>query len=142
MTLLAVLMVLILRRLTQSLRDRGLLEERATHLAYHDALTGLPNRTFFNEAVERALAEGANQEVALLLIDLDGFKQVNDTLGHLAGDELIRQFGGRLVKALGPDGSSLGSAATSSRSFCKALVPPPRSTDATGFCPCSTNRSS
>jgi hypothetical protein len=90
MTLLAVLMVLILRRLTQSLRDRGLLEERATHLAYHDALTGLPNRTFFNEAVERALAEGANQEVALLLIDLDGFKQVNDTLGHLAGDELIR----------------------------------------------------
>jgi diguanylate cyclase (GGDEF)-like protein len=103
MTLLAVLMVLILRRLTQSLRDRGVLEERATHLAYHDALTGLPNRTFFNEAVERALADGANQEVALLLIDLDGFKQVNDTLGHLAGDELIRQFGGRLVKALGPD---------------------------------------
>jgi diguanylate cyclase (GGDEF)-like protein len=103
MTLLALLMAALLARLTNSLRERSALEERATYLAYHDSLTGLPNRSFFNECVDKALCDPATADVALLLIDLDRFKQVNDTLGHLAGDELIRQFAARLVGKLRPE---------------------------------------
>jgi diguanylate cyclase (GGDEF)-like protein len=73
------------------------------HQATHDALTGLPNRTLFLERLEDALpdtAEGAR--LGVLFCDLDRFKQVNDTLGHAAGDELLRQVSARLRAAVRP----------------------------------------
>jgi diguanylate cyclase (GGDEF)-like protein len=95
--LLAIVMAMLMLRFRQSLRERGKLEEQASHLAYHDSLTQLPNRSLLNQRLQAALAGTTAPGLALLLIDLDRFKQVNDTLGHLAGDELIRQFAGRLV---------------------------------------------
>lgn len=71
-------------------------EVRIRYLALHDPLTGLPNRTYFNEHVDHALSDEPLQPVALLYLDLDRFKQVNDTLGHPSGDALIREFGQRL----------------------------------------------
>lgn len=84
--------------LGSAMRDASVSLERARHEAQHDGLTGLPNRVHFNEAVERALAscKASQHPLALLVIDLDGFKQVNDSLGHSAGDELLRQVAIRL----------------------------------------------
>ncbi|MGH9205934.1 MAG: diguanylate cyclase domain-containing protein, partial [Acidimicrobiales bacterium] len=82
-------------RLRESERER--LEELA-HQAFHDSLTGLPNRAQLQERLHQALgeAERRNEHLALLLIDLDEFKEVNDTLGHEVGDQLLQQVGGRL----------------------------------------------
>jgi diguanylate cyclase (GGDEF)-like protein len=72
-------------------------EAHAQHLAFHDTLTGLPNRALFHNRFDRALARVERGEgVALLMLDLDRFKHVNDTLGHHAGDNLIRELGRRL----------------------------------------------
>jgi diguanylate cyclase (GGDEF)-like protein len=88
-------------------------EERIAHLAFHDALTGLPNRVLFREQLEanvkRAVHRG--EAVAVLCIDLDGFKGVNDTLGHPVGDDMLKQVallltefcGDALVSRLGGD---------------------------------------
>src|SRR4051794_5640527 len=74
---------------------------RLRHLALHDALTGLPNRTLFHERVKRAVKGlRANRMVAVLLIDLDRFKEVNDTLCHDHGDELLEVIAERLRGAL------------------------------------------
>src|SRR5215213_8326613 len=74
---------------------------RLRHLALHDALTGLPNRTLFHERVERAVKGGRpGSSVAVLLVDLDRFKEVNDTLGHDHGDELLKVVADRLSGAL------------------------------------------
>ncbi len=73
--------------------------EKNEHLAYHDALTGLPNRRLLADRLDRALA-GAQRsatKVAVLVLDLDTFKEVNDTLGHSVGDRLLEQIVGRLA---------------------------------------------
>jgi diguanylate cyclase (GGDEF)-like protein/PAS domain S-box-containing protein len=77
-------------------------EERLGHLAYHDSLTGLPNRDLFSEHLEVALARvaGHGQGVAVLYVDLDDFKLVNDSLGHSAGDELLIEVAHRLRGAV------------------------------------------
>lgn len=71
-------------------------------LALFDTLTGLGNRNLFMGQLEHliAVAERRNEEVALLAMDLDGFKEINDRLGHAAGDEVLREFGQRLGKSL------------------------------------------
>src|SRR5918999_4435903 len=78
--------------------ERKNAEEEVAFLAYHDKLTGLPNRVLFEEMLEAALARARRHELAVgvLYLDLDNFKLVNDSLGHHAGDELLRQLGERL----------------------------------------------
>jgi diguanylate cyclase (GGDEF)-like protein len=77
-------------------------ERRARHLALHDSLTGLPNRRCFGERLDRALAqvEPAHPGLALLYIDLDGLKAINDRHGHDTGDELLKIVAARLRAAL------------------------------------------
>jgi diguanylate cyclase (GGDEF)-like protein/PAS domain S-box-containing protein len=71
-------------------------------LAYHDPLTGLPNRLLFTDRLEHALSvlTRLNTQVALLFFDLDGFKDINDTLGHTVGDSLLQTVAGRMQSAL------------------------------------------
>ena len=92
----------ILRRYHGLLRaqeaDRVLQEERIRHQAYHDALTGLPNRASFVEHLDEAVrrAKRAHWSMALMFLDVDQFKRVNDSLGHDAGDRLLRVLSGRI----------------------------------------------
>lgn len=74
--------------------------QRIEYLALHDALTGLPNRAQFNEALDTALKSPAATMHALLFIDLDSFKPINDSLGHEAGDEALKIVAGRLRHVL------------------------------------------
>ncbi|MEM9629514.1 MAG: EAL domain-containing protein [Pseudomonadota bacterium] len=85
--------------------QRAHAEKRARHLAYHDPLTHIPNRRYAHEEIEKRLKRksGAKDVIALLCLDLDGFKSINDAFGHAAGDELLRQAVNRLTALLGPD---------------------------------------
>jgi len=78
--------------------DRVRLEEELTHQAFTDALTGLPNRALFKDRLEQALRRRSSDDepVVVCYFDLDGFKAVNDTLGHSAGDELLAQVADRV----------------------------------------------
>jgi diguanylate cyclase (GGDEF)-like protein len=77
-------------------------EEIIRHMAYHDPLTGLPNRILFNDRLSMAIIHSQRKKLrfALLILDLDHFKQVNDTFGHSVGDGLLRSVGTRLQNLL------------------------------------------
>ena len=83
-------------------RERTRANERVAHLAYHDPLTDLPNRALLNDRMLQAFltAKREGKPLALLVIDLDGFKEINDALGHHAGDRILQQVAARLRRTL------------------------------------------
>jgi diguanylate cyclase (GGDEF)-like protein/PAS domain S-box-containing protein len=83
---------------TTDITEHKLTEERIQRVAHHDSLTGLPNRLLFNDRLSQAmsLAKRDSRQFALLYLDLDKFKPVNDTLGHTAGDELLQGVAARI----------------------------------------------
>jgi diguanylate cyclase (GGDEF)-like protein len=99
----SILVFLLLRQLRRSSADLETGRRHAEHQAAHDKLTGLPNRMSFDTQLARTLTDTkfAGAHVAMLMLDLDRFKQVNDTLGHQAGDELIRAVGDRIRAIVG-----------------------------------------
>lgn len=87
--------------LVSDISEEETARQRIEFLAWHDPLTGLPNRAYFNETLDAALKDPLPHAVhALLFIDLDGFKPINDSLGHEAGDEALRIIAGRLRHSL------------------------------------------
>jgi diguanylate cyclase (GGDEF)-like protein/PAS domain S-box-containing protein len=88
----------------RDISERVRLEEQLTRQAFHDGLTGMANRALFRDRLDQALARSARSlgVLAVLLVDLDGFKQVNDSLGHDAGDELLKVVAERFESELRP----------------------------------------
>ena len=88
--------------LVSSFKERVSIDEKVRQMAFFDGLTGLPNRTLFfdraREAIE--LARRTRRRARILVLDLDGFKQVNDTFGHAAGDEVLREAAQRMTSCL------------------------------------------
>ena len=84
--------------------ERRAVQDQLSHLAYHDTVTGLPNRTYFLDRTAAALNRARRHRtgVGVLFLDLDGFKVINDSLGHEAGDQLLSQVAGRLATAVRP----------------------------------------
>jgi diguanylate cyclase (GGDEF)-like protein/PAS domain S-box-containing protein len=82
----------------EDITERRRAEERITHLAHYDALTELPNRTLFHERLKRELSQVApDRQLAVLYIDIDEFKSVNDSLGHMIGDQLLKSVASSLA---------------------------------------------
>lgn len=109
-SILVVVIAALLGRLSWQLRKsrRRVMEERAEHarnveyLAYHDNLTGLPNRALFSRLLYQQMQQARRYEkrLALMFLDLDRFKAINDSLGHDAGDELLKKMGRRIGESL------------------------------------------
>ena len=89
---------------SRDITERVRLEAELTHRAFHDELTGLANRALFRDRLDHALARSgrSREPVVVLLIDLDGFKQVNDSLGHDAGDRLLQELARRFDRTMRP----------------------------------------
>jgi diguanylate cyclase (GGDEF)-like protein/PAS domain S-box-containing protein len=111
--------------------ERRLSEEKIAHLAHYDSLTDLPNRTLFRQELERELAGLAGQQCAVLYIDIDEFKSINDSLGHPVGDELLKAIARRLrdcvrgsdiVARLGGDEFAIVQTAVESRNDTTDLI--------------------
>ncbi len=101
---LASVMAFLGRRLRKAAGELGAAEAHAHHLAFHDSLTGLPNRALFQRKLDQLTSgQGASRRFALLLLDVDEFKLTNDTLGHDAGDALLRAFAERLKGSIRSD---------------------------------------
>jgi diguanylate cyclase (GGDEF)-like protein len=85
-------------QLQEEVFERMQAEQRVWHVAHHDSLTGLPNRTLLHDRLQQALAQAqrGRHRVAVMFLDLDRFKTVNDTLGHAIGDELLKHVAKRL----------------------------------------------
>ncbi len=83
----------------QDVSEKKEMEQKIAHLAYHDTLTGLPNRSLFNDRMQQAITQSKRDKskFSLLFIDLDGFKEVNDTYGHAVGDMLLKVVAERLT---------------------------------------------
>ncbi len=88
--------------MVQDVTDRQQMHQQLVHQAHHDLLTGLPNRLLLEDRMQRSLAQAARygQQVAVLCLDLDGFKQINDTFGHAAGDMCLQQVVARISARL------------------------------------------
>lgn len=91
-----------LQAVQRELNGNGHSEEKILHMATHDALTGLPNRILFDDrlVLELAHAKRNNKKLAVMLADLDHFKNINDAMGHSVGDKLLQEVGKRLTKSL------------------------------------------
>jgi len=95
--------------ISRDISDRKHHEEQLRHHATHDALTGLPNRTLVRDRLQQALLHQrrGTRQVAVAYLDIDNFKDINDTQGHAVGDDLLRQTAARLVEVLRP-GDTVG----------------------------------
>jgi diguanylate cyclase (GGDEF)-like protein len=101
LVVLYVLLVPLLMQVSRRLRRQV---DRIQHQAYHDELTGLANRLYYRERATTLIGQlSADESLAVLIVDLDRFKEINDTLGHQAGDALLFQLAGRLRDELGPE---------------------------------------
>ena len=87
----------------EDVTERRRVQAQIQHLAHYDALTNLPNRTLFQRHTEGLLLETAHTQFAILYIDIDEFKRINDSLGHLIGDEFLKGVADRLRQSIGPD---------------------------------------
>ena len=93
----------LMRRLNRTCTELVASDAHSQHLAFHDTLSGLPNRAYFNAKLDQSLADiGDEPGFALMFLDLDRFKEVNDTYGHAAGDAVIREVAAQLNALLGP----------------------------------------
>lgn len=90
------------RVLASSLDQRDALENQLKHLAFHDSLTGVADRALFDDRLQHAVARAnrSQESLAILFLDLDGFKSVNDALGHAAGDTVLVEVARRLQRCL------------------------------------------
>ena len=90
------------RGIVRDITERKRTEQQLNHMATHDTLTGLPNRILFMDRLKMALAQAKrdNYKLAVMMLDLDHFKNVNDTLGHMVGDQLLKEISLRLTGRL------------------------------------------
>lgn len=91
-------------QLRQMMRERDELTAQLHHKAYHDVLTGLPNRAMFTDRLQALCEEPGTGPVAVMLVDLDDFKPVNDSYGHSVGDQVLVEAAARMQRCVGPDG--------------------------------------